>query len=62
VDREFQELVPADGASDLRLVKEELERQLREALVRDYDAGPRPLARPVDGTASESAHDADARP
>ena len=60
VERDFEELVPSEsGLSAMRLVRGELERQLRETLVRDYDAIQPRLH---DGSASESADGADARP
>jgi hypothetical protein len=52
VERDFEELLPAGPVPELSVIKEELERQLRETLVRDYD--------PVEP--SESPDGADARP
>jgi hypothetical protein len=58
VDSAFEELLPADGVAELRLIKDELERQFRAELVRDYDAADSPLR---GGTASESTDGADPR-
>ena len=59
VESDFEHLLPAGSVPELSVIREELERQLRETLVRDYDAAESPMR---DGAASESADGANARP